>query len=146
MFFVRLYRLIPMMAVLCITALIIYFTASMRSTKPQAKRAVLKFFTWSFIVLSAVFLLATLYAVLEDNAKVTELMGSFLIFTLFNLGITQICYAVFIHHYPNFALKAQPARTLHWYDKVADWFRRAKNPDRACDEVVDATGEDTTPR
>ena len=134
-----------MLVVLGVTAAIIYAVASMRSTKPQAKKAVLKFFTWAFIVLSVVFLLATLYAVLEDNLNVTELMGSFLVATLIFLGITQICYGVFIKHYPNFGLKAQPARTLRWFDKVAAWFRRAKDPASAQD-VVDTPGEDTTPR
>ena len=145
MFFVRLYRLVPMLAVLLVTSIIIYAVVSMRSTRPQAKSAVLKFFTWSFLVTTVVFTLATLYALLEKNTQVIELMGSFAVACLIFLVITRICYRVFISHYPNFAEKPTRARIVHWWEKTAKaartWWRRQHGEDVEDDSPVDVEGE-----
>ena len=145
MFFVRLYRLVPMLAVLIVTSIIIYAVVSMRSTRPHAKAAVLKFFTWSFIITTVVFALATLYAVLEKNTQVTELMGSFAIACLIFLGITQICYRVFISHYPNFAEKPMRSRVITWWESTAKaarrWWRAQKGEPEEDEPPVDVKGE-----
>ena len=118
MFFVRLYRLIPMMVVLIVTAVIIYLITSLRSSKPQAKSNVLLFFTWAFVVTTIAFALVTLYAWAEHNANVTELFGSFAVACLIFLIITRICYRVFISHYPNYAWKPMRARVIPWFEKA----------------------------
>ena len=146
MFFVRLYRLVPMLAVLLVTSIVIYVFVSMRSTRPQAKSAVLKFFTWSFVVTTVVFALATLYALLEKNTQVTELMGSFAIACLIFLVITRICYRVFISHYPNFAEKPTRARIVHWWEElvraIRHWWRVQRGEEAEEDEPpVDVKGE-----
>ena len=145
MFFVRLYRLVPMLAVLLITSIIIYAVVSMRSTGPNAKAAVLKFFTWSFVITTVVFALATLYALIEDNTQVLELMGSFAVACLIFLVITRICYRVFISHYPNYADKPVRTRIIHWWEKAAktirNWWRRQKGEEVEDDTPVDVKGE-----
>ena len=145
MFFVRLYRLVPMLAVLLITSIIIYAVVSMRSTRPNAKAAVLKFFTWSFIITTVVFALATLYALIEDNTQVLELMGSFAVACLICLVITRICYRVFISHYPNYADKPVRTRIIHWWEQAAktirNWWGRQKGEEVEDDTPVDVKGE-----
>ena len=145
MFFVRLYRLVPMLAVLLITSIIINAVVSMRSTRPNAKAAVLKFFTWSFVITTVVFALATLYALIEDNTQVLELMGSFAVACLIFLVITRICYRVFISHYPNYADKPVRTRIIHWWEQAAktirNWWRRQKGEEVEDDTPVDVKGE-----
>ncbi len=140
MFFLRLYRLLPMLAVLVVTALVIYFVTSLRSTKPQAKSNVLMFFTWAFGILTAVFALGTLYAALEQNVQVTELIGSFAVACLIFLIITRICYRVFVSHYPNYAWKPTRARVITRFEeavkRVIDGLR-GKSPD-----TVNVEGKD----
>ena len=144
MFFVKLSRLIPMLVVLGVTALIIYFVTSLRSSKPQAKSNVLLFFTWSFIILSVVFGLATLYAWAEGNTNVTEFLGSFLVACLIFLVITRICYRVFISHYPNYAWKPSRSRVIHWFEDL--WHRvRERFGGEAYEAPIDAEGQDTRP-
>ena len=143
MFFVRLYRLVPMLAVLLITSIIIYAVVSMRSTRPNAKAAVLKFFTWSFVITTVVFALATLYALIEDNTQVLELMGSFAVACLIFLIITRICYRVFISHYPNYAWKPMRSRVIPWFEKA--WKSvRSRFGGKPVEEPVDVEGTDTT--
>ena len=148
LFFIRLYRLVPMLAVLVVTAIIIYFVVSMRSTKPNAKAAVLKFFTWAFIITSVVFAIGTVYAWAEGNTQVTELIGSFCVACLIFLGITRICYRVFISHYPNYASKPVRSRVITWAERTAKrvrrWWRRQRGiiDDEMLPEV-DVEGKDT---
>lgn len=118
MFFVRLYRLVPMLVVLGVTAIVIYLITSMRSTKPQAKSNVLLFFTWAFILTSIVFLIGTIYAWAEGNVQVTELIGSFFVACVIFLIITRICYRVFISHYPNYAWKPSRSRPITWIEQT----------------------------
>lgn len=148
MFFLRLYRLLPMLAVLVVTALIIYAVVSMRSTKPNAKAAVIKFFTWAFAILSVVFAIGTIYAWAEQNTQVTELIGSFFIACLIFLGVTRICYRVFISHYPNYASKPVRSRVITWLEttgkRVRRWWRRQRGIiDEEMLPEVDVEGKDT---
>ena len=143
MFFIRLYRLIPMLAVLLVTAIVIYFVTSLRSTKPQAKSNVLRFFTWAFASMTVAFALVTLYAWAEHNINVTELIGSFAIACLIFLIITRICYRVFISHYPNYAWKPMRSRVIPWFEKA--WKSvRSRFGGKPVEEPVDVEGTDTT--
>ena len=144
MFFVRLYRLIPMMVVLIVTAIVIYLISSLRASKPQAKSNVLLFFTWSFVVLTIAFALVTLYAWAEKNTNVTELFGSFCVACLIFLVITRICYRVFVSHYPNYAWKPMRARVIPWFEKA--WKTvRTRFGGKPAEPPIDAEVTDSAP-
>ena len=144
MFFVRLYRLVPMLVVLAVTAIVIYAVTALRTSKPQAKSNVLLFFTWAFIILSVVFLIGTVYAWAEGNVQVTELIGSFLIACLFFLVITRICYRVFISHYPNYAWKPSRSRVITWAEQA--WKNlRARLGGKRDEPPIDVEGTDGRP-
>lgn len=123
MFFIRLYRAIPMLIVLAVVSGIIYGVSLLSSSKPQAKSNVLRFLNWACIILGVFFLLATLYAWLEHNMNVTELLASFLVLAVVLLIIVQLCYRTFVKHYPNYAWKAQKAHTITDFEKFINLLR-----------------------
>ena len=123
MFFIRLYRAIPMLIVLAVVSGIIYGVSLLSSSKPQAKSNVLRFLNWACIILGVFFLIATLYAWAEHNMNVTELLGSFLVLAVVLLIIVQLCYRTFVKHYPNYAWKAQKAHTITDLEKFVNLLR-----------------------
>ncbi len=143
MFLVRLYRILPMLIVVGVTALIIYFVVSLRSSAPQAKSVVLRFFTWTFGILTVALALFTLYAVLEGNAQVTELIGSCAIAALVCLIITRVCYHVFVAHYPNYAWKPTHSRTISRIEEAVNNFMHGLGfKSKEGKEPIDTEGED----
>ena len=144
MFFLRLYRLLPMLIVLAVTAVVIYFVTTLRASKPQAKNNVLLFFTWAFIILSVIFAIGTIYAWAEGNTQVTELIGSFLVACVIFLAITRICYRVFISHYPNYAWKPSRSRVILRIEET--WHHiRERFGGKKREEPVDVDGVDARP-
>ncbi len=98
----RLTRVVPLLAVLAIIAVIVYLFVSWRSTPARAKEVLIKLFIVLNTALSAFFLLATLYALLEGNAFVTDFFLTCLVTTLLLLGITMLCRRNFLKHNPNY--------------------------------------------
>ena len=96
----RLYRIIPLIVLLALVALVVYFVA---------KEVLIKSFTWLTGILSGFFAIASLYALLERNYFALDIAASFLVVTLIALGIVLVCKAVFLKHHPQYRKK--PMRT-----------------------------------
>lgn len=87
----RLYRVLPLLAILAIIGIVVYIFMSWRYTPARAKEAVIKIFIALNGGLSILFALATLYAWIESNAFVADFFITCLATTLIMLGITFIC-------------------------------------------------------
>lgn len=98
----RLYRIVPLLVILAIIALAIYLVVSWRSTPARAKEVLIKIFIVLNGGLSALFLLATLYALLEGNLFVAEFFVTCMATTLIVLGITFVCRSRFLKNNPNY--------------------------------------------
>lgn len=115
----RLYRIVPLLVVLAVIAAVVYLVVTFRFSSNRAKEVLIKVFTWLNIVLSALFLLATLYALVEANQAVAELTGSFLAVSLIALGVTRICNRVFIKNHPGYRHELNAEAEVinrHWWD------------------------------
>ncbi|MDO5041986.1 MAG: hypothetical protein Q4D92_00535 [Slackia sp.] len=98
----RLSRIVPLLAILVIIAVAIYIFVSWRSTPARAIEVLIKIFTVLNTGLSALFLLATLYAWLEGNTFVADFFITCMVTTLVVLGITLLCRRTFLKHNPNY--------------------------------------------
>ena len=98
----RLYRVLPLLAILAIIGIVVYIFMSWRYTPARAKEAVIKIFIALIGGLSILFALATLYAWIESNAFVADFFITCLATTLIMLGITFICRRNFLKHNPNY--------------------------------------------
>lgn len=98
----RLYRALPLIIILAIIAVAIYLFVSWRHTPNRAKEVLIKSFIVLNGALSAFFLLATLYAWIENNAFVADFFITCLVLTLITLGITFICRWRFLKNHPNY--------------------------------------------
>lgn len=98
----RLYRIVPLLIILAIIALAIYFFVSWKSTPARAKEVLIKVFIVLNGGLSAFFLLATLYALLEGNLFVSEFFVTCMASTLIVLAIAFVCRARFLKNNPNY--------------------------------------------
>lgn len=107
MFFVRMIRLVPLVAILLLVGFVIYVVAQIKYSPNKAKSIVLKIFFWVCIVLSAAFILMALYAILDNNQAALELFLSFAAVPLFGLMIVLICGAIFYKNHPNYKLQAK---------------------------------------
>lgn len=124
---IRLYRIIPLLILLAVIAAVVYVVMSFRYSSNHAKIALIRVFTWLTIILSAVFLLVTLYALFEHNDPVFELALSFMITTLIGLGITRICNYVFNKNHPNYSEDATTATVINptLVARFGDAFKKA---------------------
>ncbi|MDO4443548.1 MAG: hypothetical protein Q4B69_06700 [Slackia sp.] len=98
----RLSRIVPLLAILAVIAIAIYVFVSWRSTPARAKEVLIKVFFVLNAGLSAFFLLAALYALLDGNVFIAEFFFTFLATTLVLLGITWLCRRAFLKHNPNY--------------------------------------------
>ena len=98
----RLLQSLPLVIVLVLLALIIYFVVSWARSPERAKEVLIKFFT-----LSIFFLLATAYAFFEGNQPVLELTVSFLVVAVLALVITRVCRWRFVKNHPHYMDKSQ---------------------------------------
>lgn len=110
----RLSRVVPLLGILAALGIIVYLVASMRYTSPRAKEIVLKMFTWVFAAISIFFALACLYALIEHNIAVLELMATFMGTGLVGLGITRWCNHIFLKNNPSFRNKPAKATVHRW--------------------------------
>lgn len=124
---IRLYRLLPLVVVLVIVALAVYLIMTFRYSSDKAKAVLIRVFFWIFTVLSAVFLLITLYALLERNEPVIELFGSCLALTVIGLVVTLICRAIFRRNHPYYGEEVSEATIINESlgGRFADAFKKA---------------------
>lgn len=118
----RLFRTLPLLAVLAVVAAIIYVVVSWKHSPARAKEILIRAFTVITGVITGLFALASLYAWFEHNADVFDLFFTFFLAAALALVVTQVCRAVFLRHNPAYRLKpmkAKPVRRWPW-----DWFRR----------------------
>ena len=125
----RLSRIVPLLILLAVVAGIVYLVATYRYSPSRAKEILIKMFTCITGVLSAFFLLVTLYALLERNEAVLDLSASFLATTVIGLAVTRICHAVFLKHHPDYRHK--PMKTTREarfpWSILQQLFRNGKN-------------------
>ena len=115
MFFVRLYRVLPMIAVLAVAAGIVYAIALVLTSPPRAKEIVIKCFLVLCGILCVGFGLASAYALFEGNSDVFELMICFFATAVVGLLVTLLCRAIFLKHNPAYRTKATKAHVMrHW--------------------------------
>ena len=124
MFFVRMIRLVPLVAILLLVGLIIYLVAQAKYSPNRAKQIVIKVFFWICVVLSSFFILACLYALADKNIAVLELFASFAAVPLTGLLITLICRAVFYKNHPEFKGKATKTSNNETFSQF--WKKRLK--------------------
>ena len=103
----RLLQSLPLVIVLVILALVIYFVVSWARSPERAKEVLIKFFTVFNSILSIFFLLATAYAFFEGNQPVLELTVSFLVVAVLALVITRVCRWRFVKNHPHYMDKSQ---------------------------------------
>ncbi len=105
----RLLQAWPLMVVLGLLAVVVYFLVSWAKSPTRAKEVLIKLFTVLTSVLAAIFTLASLYAFSEHNMNVLELVGSFDVIVIVALLITRICHWRFVKNHPNY--KNKPEKT-----------------------------------
>ena len=125
--FARLSRIVPLLVLLAVIAGVVYVVMSFRYSSDRAKLALIKLFTWLMAGLSVLFLIVTLYALLEGNVAVTELFASFLGTTLVGLVVTRVCFRVFKKNRPNFGEEVAQATIINESitSRFASAFRKA---------------------
>ncbi|MBQ3301474.1 MAG: guanylate cyclase [Eggerthellaceae bacterium] len=125
--FVRLYRIVPLLALLAVIAGVVYVVMSFRYSSDKAKATLIQVFTWLTAILSVVFLIGTLYALLEGNEVVVELAASFMATTLVGLGITRICNRVFQKNHPDYGEEVATATVVNptLSSKFGEAFKKA---------------------
>ena len=101
----RLYRLLPLLIALAVVAAIIYAFVSWKYTDTRAKELLIKIFLGINSVLSALFVLATLYAWAEGNMFVAEFFLTCAIMMIVLLAINVYCRQRFLHNHPNYKWK-----------------------------------------
>ncbi|RDB59716.1 guanylate cyclase [Gordonibacter sp. 28C] len=105
----RLSRIVPLLIVLAVVAAIVYLVAAWRYSPNRGKEILIKAFTWLTGVLSGIFALISLYALIDGNELILDLGLSFLVAALVGLAITRICRAVFVRNHPGW--KKKPMKT-----------------------------------
>lgn len=107
---IRLIRALPLIVILALLAGVLYVTVATTRSATRAKEVLIKVFFWLNSVLSVLFILACLYALLEQNQDVLELFAAFLFVSAVALCITLACRAVFLKNHPSYRKKPKPAR------------------------------------
>lgn len=111
-------RSIPLVIALVILAIVAYFILQFKYSPPRAKSILIKMFLVITAGLSAIFALACLYALLEDNVAVLELFAAFLAVTVIGLVIVLVCRYRFLKHHPEYRKRAQRTQgtsTFPWF-------------------------------
>ena len=95
-------RSLPLIIILAVLAVIIYFFVSWWKTPTRAKEIMIKVFLVLCSAISIVFLLISGYALLDNNMPVLELALSCAVVGLIGLLITFICRYVFRKNHPHY--------------------------------------------
>ncbi len=102
----RLSRSIPLLIALVLLAVIVYFVVSWRSSPTRAKEVLIRLFTVLCSALSIFFVLASIYALVDNNQPVLELAASFAAVGVLGLVITLICRWRFKKNHPHYRASA----------------------------------------
>lgn len=101
----RLYRIAPLIIILAIIGVLIYVIVSWRFTSARAKDVLTRVFIVINIALTALFGLASWYAIAEDNTFVMEFFVTCAAFTGIVLAVTAWCRHIFLKHNPHYRKK-----------------------------------------
>lgn len=110
--FARILRSLPLVILLVVLAVVVYFVVMYRSSPNRAKEVLIRMFTTVGLVLFGFFLLVCIYAFAENNTTAFDFAAGFLVVSLITLAIARICRAVFIKHNPKYKKKATKSRRL----------------------------------
>ena len=119
----RISRIVPLLILLAVIAVIVYFVMSFRYSSSRAKATLIKVFTWLNGVLTIVFVLVALYALIDKNEVAAELSLSFGVVTLIGLGITRLCNHVFKKNHPHYSDTVTQATVIN--ESIATRFSEA---------------------
>lgn len=108
----RLSRIVPMLILLAAIALVVYLVVAYRQSPNRAKEVLIKIFIVLTSVISGFFMLASLYALLENNVAVFDLAFSFMATGVIGLAVTLVCRMVFLRHHPEYRKKPMKAKRL----------------------------------
>ena len=124
---IRLYRILPLLAVMALVAVVVYLIMSFRYSSERAKATLITVFTWLCGILSVFLAIVTLYALLEQNQPVIELAGSCLAVTVIGLIVTRICNHIFRKNHPRYGEDVAKATIVNESisTRFAEAFRRA---------------------
>ncbi len=98
-------RSLPLVIALVVLAIVVYFTISWVKSPMKAKEILIKLFLILCSAISIFFVLASIYALVEDNTAVFELAASCAVVGVVGLVITLICRHFFIKHHPHYRFK-----------------------------------------
>ena len=98
-------RSLPLMIALIVIALVAYLIISWVKSPMKAKEVLIKLFTVLCSVIAVFFVLASVYALVDDNTPVFELAISCAVVGLIGLIITLICRYFFLKHHPHYRFK-----------------------------------------
>ncbi len=98
-------RSLPLVIALVALAIVVYFIISWVKSPMKAKEILIKLFLILCSAISIFFVLASIYALVEDNTAVFELAASCAVVGVVGLVITLICRHFFIKHHPHYRFK-----------------------------------------
>ncbi|MCD8315867.1 MAG: guanylate cyclase [Eggerthellaceae bacterium] len=120
----RLATSVPLIIILVIAAIVIYWVVTWRHSPERAKEILILVFTVITIIITVFFALVCLYALFEFNIAVFELSAGGLIVGVAGLVITRICNYRFHKHHPHYKRKPMRARVKHrWPWQRWPWCR-----------------------
>ena len=109
----RISRIVPLLIVLAVIAGVVYVVMSFRYSSNRAKATLITVFTWLMGVLTIVFVIMALYALIEHNDTVIELGLSFAAVTLIGFGVTRLCNRAFKKNHPEYFEDVTPATIVN---------------------------------
>lgn len=95
-------RSLPLIIILAVLAVVIYFFVSWWKTPVRAKEIMIKVFLILCSALAVIFLLISGYALLDNNTPVLELALSCAVVGIVGLLITLLCRYVFRKNHPHY--------------------------------------------
>ncbi len=98
-------RSLPLVIALVVLAIVVYFIISWVKSPMKAKEILIKLFLILCSAISIFFVLASIYALVENNTAVFELAASCAVVGVVGLVITLICRHFFIKHHPHYRFK-----------------------------------------
>ena len=111
-------RSLPLVIALVVLAIVVYFIISWVKSPMKAKEILIKLFLILCSAISIFFVLASIYALVEDNTAVFELAASCAVVGVVGLVITLICRHFFIKHHPHYRFKRTADSRWHILDDI----------------------------
>ena len=109
---IRLIRALPLVVALAVLAVRVYALVSAFRSPDRAKEVLIRLFAVLTGVLTALFCLASAYAVFEGNQPVLDLFGAFAAVSALALGVVSLCAWRFARTHPDFVLCPRFVRGL----------------------------------